>query len=524
MIDIPARVKDIEQAIFIGTDRNSTGSQFSDEPVDDSSAPARSSEHVLLDTLAIVSLSERCGRSSFECDGARLSESPTEVRPECSPTAGAMLAFLLAENKARLIDEALGVLNSRQLRVPFLVLPALLEYGSKFVQAQETVRAIGGRRASWLIALNEAWSTSYSSFEVVSEAANGDIEEIQNRWLYGKRKERRAVLQYLRTVDPDKARMLVEQTWNEEAAAVRDDILAQMRTGLAGSDEQFLERCLRDRSSGVRAKAVELLVSLPRSRLTSLAVNTADKLVTVTFSTDGLAALSLNLFLNYDDRWKMYAIEERAWIEGIGDQSWQALQWIALVPVTHWQERFQLTPQQLIDAAKESDYVDILMLAWSKSAKRTGDHAWCSALLSHWAYRRDTRTSITGFLPTVNDLNSEAEPFLMSLFTSESDILNDTHPAIQYLLAYDRQWSERLSILVLSSLGRTITATELGRGTWHTDRLLTEASLRISPSILDKVSKVMPADGNIPERWQPAVQSFYSTLALRSEMLKEMQR
>lgn len=86
-----------------------------------------------------------------------------------------------------------------------------------------------------------------------------DEEITADTWLEFPKAQRRTFLRKLRARDAEAGRLLLEQCWANEQAAMRSELLAVLATGLGTADVAFLESLAKDRAESVRSIATRLL-------------------------------------------------------------------------------------------------------------------------------------------------------------------------------------------------------------------------------------------------------------------------
>ncbi len=201
--------------------------------------------------LAAAALFEKAGRlpARIDAGGGR---APDDDVPRASPAASRALASVLAAFP-EILPEWLARCRGAGRRARARDLPALLELARTTPRLRAPVAGVLGGRGRWLAGENPAWSFA-------AETDAGD-------WETDARPARLALLKRRRAADPDAARALLESTFAKEGGEDRAAFVAALDTGLAISDEPFLERALDDRRKEVRRAAAALLVRLPGSRL-----------------------------------------------------------------------------------------------------------------------------------------------------------------------------------------------------------------------------------------------------------------
>ncbi len=172
--------------------------------------------------------------------------------PECPPAAATRLALLLAAGPAARsrLEEWCDLAAASGVRAPLWLLPALAPHRPDVA----SVEAIAGAELDWL-----------------AQACGGTAETAPapEDWQEGTPQERRAAFVAFRKRDPDGARAALEAGFKAEKAAIRETLVAALEVGLGPADGAFLETCLDDRATGVRAVAQRLLPHLPRSLFAS---------------------------------------------------------------------------------------------------------------------------------------------------------------------------------------------------------------------------------------------------------------
>jgi hypothetical protein len=295
---------------------------------------------------------------------------PSEAQTLVSPRAIALLhQLLLTDDLRELLPEWIELCAQHDRRVPPFFLPQLFAACTALAERTALLRVIG-ERGRWLAAQNSAWGW-------VGAAAPAPALAL---WEVGSEDERLAALRQARATDPAHAAALLEKTWGEDSAEFRLRALAIFLPTLSLADEPLLTRALTDRRKEIRVAAQSALASLPASALAGRMRIRAEALLTCS---RGLLGRKLEIALPaaFDPAWKADAVEEKP-PAGVGEKAHWTQQILALVPFSHWTEKFELDPAALVDLAqKSSDWGDLLLGAWFRAACVHREPAAASALL-----------------------------------------------------------------------------------------------------------------------------------------------
>lgn len=294
---------------------------------------------------------------------------PEDSRERCSQEAAEVVGLILSGFQADLLGEVLELLSLHRLRVPETLLPPLLDKASKTYALRPSVLQVIGETGHWLAAQHPDWRFAES------ELLNW--QRLSQDWCASSATTRQGIFYQARLQDPGMSLAILETTWKSELPAALSWIIAMLSHNLGMHDESFLERALDDRNLMVRRKASELLAALPDSRLALRMQEQAERLIDF----DGedfrfyLAELSPEilrdgvLLRTIKDETKL----QQAYLADI----------VAAVPLSYWQECYQLDPETLLELASKGDCKEGLMKGWATAAERQGNAVWAKALLGY---------------------------------------------------------------------------------------------------------------------------------------------
>lgn len=311
-------------------------------------------EIALLDAAALLGTARAAGRAVQSAPPAPNRAAP-DTRPPANAAAIALLPRLLAPEYRPLLSEWLELCHTHGYVIPPFFLPRLLDTAQPAERA--AVAAVTGERGLWLAGLNPEWSWLLAAAPATDDLA---------LWETGTPPERLACLARWRVTDPATGRERLRQTWPDETPDFRQRALALLATGLSQEDEDFLAPLLTDRRKDIRQQAQALLASLPESALADRLRQRAQGWLTLK---RGLLSKKLELALPaaFEPDWKKDALDEKP-PAGVGEKAFWVQQVLACVPVRHWTETFALPVETLFKLALDSEWAELLIRSWLRSA------------------------------------------------------------------------------------------------------------------------------------------------------------
>jgi hypothetical protein len=465
----------------------------------------------LLDATALTACYLRAGQQvAPPAEPTAFAPCELEDLEVCSPEAERHLALMLGGINQEALAEWLAALARSHRRVPEAQLPTLLERGRSKAELRPLISPVLGRRGRWLAALNPHWN-----FAPVALPDDTNETTLETQWSLGDTPRRLALLQRLRAEQPERAHELLATTWERDAANDRVAFLASLRLGLSMADEPLLEAALDDRSKLVRRSAADLLARLAGSRLVQRM--TARVTPLLAWKRGGLltkAKILVTLPDEPDPALIRDGVETKQAAPGkAGVRADQLSRMLAVVPPGHWCALWGKTPAEIIAAAQNGEWGELLLESLPMAALNHGDAAWAEALLS---------TSVSDGLIAL--LSPERRSALaLALLRRHPQPLDGKHPALELLLHLPRPWSLELARAVLASLRQHIER-QVAKG--HHDWRLAEALPRLAAAMPPELAQEASGDWLAPAReaphWKNNVEKFERLLLFRQTMLKEV--
>ncbi|MDR7253193.1 hypothetical protein J2X46_002178 [Nocardioides sp. BE266] len=241
-----------------------------------------SAEHRLLASAAVADALTR-GGTTLPPASDDLLAADDEVRPPAGERATQLLTLLLTQppvsKNARdeLVVEWLRLANGAGQRVPWPLLPALLDHATPRRRVANAMGGALGERGRWLAGLNQEWSGLLDGDD---ERVYAPVDWVQ-AWPTMSTAEAVTAFALGRRADPTVARELLEEHWSTVSAKVRSDALRALGPGLSSADEPLLEQALDDKAKSVREAAAAMLDRLPGSARAARMAERLRRLMTV---------------------------------------------------------------------------------------------------------------------------------------------------------------------------------------------------------------------------------------------------
>jgi hypothetical protein len=294
---------------------------------------------------------------------------PDSELPEVKPAAAQILDLLLSGTVAvaqlndALIQRWIRGCRQTSQRVPNRLIVALLERGSKNPSLRPHIAAIIGERGRYVASHNREWKWVRASLSAVTSVANEAISA--DRLEAADPLSRAALVATWRARDPDLAREAMVAHWGSQNAADRREYVLALNRGLCAADEEFLERCLDDRSKVVREAAQSLLANLPASAFVQRSI---DRIVPL-ISTKRFPRFSVTVELPED------VLNDAALRDGITLSSTKSraellVTLVSLIPISWWSQHVDRPLNDIIDAVRKTDTANEVLTGFCQSAGR----------------------------------------------------------------------------------------------------------------------------------------------------------
>lgn len=308
---------------------------------------------------------------------------PTEVcekedLPYCSSQASICLQVILDESLTNFLEYWLVYCKNTNRIVLPIQLQALLEIASANPNLQEHIMKCCGKRGLWLSKLNPNWQIKV-------------LDSQEDVFKTGKSDERKKALFGIRQSDPAKARDLLQESWKQEQANTRADLLDALNINLSIEDEPFLKSITEDKSQRVKDKTYALLKNIPGSYICEEVFLFTKSLVSLKKSNALLGLLqkeSIELDLNFElpPSFKKYGFDDLQVAENYTEKELLLYKLISSVPPNYWENHFSLTPVTILEVFEKRKESKKYLSAFALAANSFKNLEW--AILLYTKYKK----------------------------------------------------------------------------------------------------------------------------------------
>ena len=445
-------------------------------------------EAVFLQKAAIVYNYRQCGFVPFQKQDLPLSKADEEIKPYCSVTAAKVLNNILSEDNAPLLQLWLAQCsNQSQLLLPD-VLPVILNKAQKDSALQPLVIACSGNRGVWLSSLNPAWNY----FESMPN------EEV---WQTGKPEDRVKVLQKLRQQAPGMAREWLQQTWAQENAAGKLELLKTLRLNSTAADLPWLESLLDEKGQKVKDEAMNILKVIPGSSIIQkyealLAQSVTLKKEKALLGMMTKVSIQINLPAVIDETIFASGIEKLAGQKAtMNDESYIIYQLMSAVPPAFWEKQFEATPAQVVEYFEK--HAPTMVPALGLAVSRFKQQNWLPYFMSHNEFYID----FLSIMPA-----AEQEKYLLKF------IDRDARSIINAAIHIGQEWGTDFAAAAIRNMANY--PYEYNRGFYSKNIGL------IPVSMLPQLNKYSAKEPNMQSSWEKTRDHLTQLLSLKQQTLQ----
>lgn len=467
-------------------------------------------EQALLAAAALAVTHERAGRLAARATAPLPPPCPAETQTVMPPRAGALLLRLLGGELGILLPESLALAARQQWLSAREALPALLAEGTRTAGWRDAILPLLGERGRWLAAQNPDW------------AWVGGADPDESVWHTGEKSARQTFLRRLRRTHPTRARELLASTWAEETPEERPMFVAILGEQLGAEDEPFLEAALDDRRKEVRETAARLLARIPASAFVRRMVERAGPLLKFTPGEAGNLlklkkskppVLEVTLPAACDKAMQRDGIVAKP-PRGMGEKAWWLRQFVAAIPVAHWEAQWQASAAEIVQAAAATEFSEALLDGFILSAVDHRAANWAAVLL-HWQLangklHKDTSTLLLGVLPYAG----QAAVIQQVLADTKLDA-RITFDLFDTGTDCKRGWDPVLSRTILRWLRALVAQPSTD---WQMRTELAALPMKMAPEVLPEAVTGWPTEGTAWDFWSKGVDELIAVAQFRAQL------
>lgn len=484
------------RAALIGTARDANGARATGTAVD----TLFSEDGSFLLRAGARDVYVRAGmRPQRRAEAIDAAPAETLRRPSAALT-DVLIETIAGENDAELWQVAAEALRDAALHLPHTLLPHVL--GARDRQLRLALAPVLGERGRWLARRNAAWSWAVDA---------GAATDAATQWEEGSEHQQLEALRAMRLADPAAAREQLAARLPKEKADTRAAMLMALLPALSPDDEPLLERALDDRSAAVKAIAAELLARLPSSAFVQRMQARLEPAVRLERKMLLQRVLVVDPPAELDASATRDVIPSRA-PHGTGARAYALSQIAGAVPLSFW-SRFDMTPQQLLDAAAKSEWAEALVSGWTLAAARQRNAAWAHALLKV-AERPEDLVELARALPADE---------LMQLIAAVPEGRHDW-PLASMLSLLPRPWPRGFAHDWLQRLRRAAARTDDASDSLLLSATVDVTARAIPPELFAAASeewKFAEEGWHIRHEWERRLRRFHQIIRIRRTVAEE---
>lgn len=449
--------------------------------------PGSKEDHFL--QIAAVAYNYRQAGITAKKEDVNMPKAADETVPYCNESARQILKDILTEESIPLLLLWLQTCTGHNQLLTPEFLPLVLETGVTNKLLRPLIIACGGQRAVWLSQFNAAWNYS-------SDAGNEEL------WQTGTPDQRKTVIHQLRRENPALALQWIQESWQQEDAATKTDLIKALATGLGENDIAFLESIAAEKSKKVKDEALLLLKKIPAAAIVQQYRHALQQMLRVKKEKALLGMVnktSLHVLAlpNADDYIYKTGIEKLSNTKELTDDENIVYQILRFTPLSYLEESWQLKPEDIIQLFQKDNTGKKLLPALVLSAVNFNDTRWAISLMHHSSV---FYTDIIPLLPL------QQQDFYSIKFFKEQPV-----QIIQYAVQRETEWSRELATLICRHAAAS---------PYQYNRSFFSQHIRLLPSaIAPELEKYTPHEDHLQTMWSNTSDYLLKLLSLKAQTI-----
>ncbi|HYE55961.1 MAG TPA: DUF5691 domain-containing protein [Chitinophagaceae bacterium] len=485
---------DVINTALLGTDKKPTDTSNWTGQLAEAATLIRESspdkEEQFLQIAAVAFNYRQCGVLPINKEAIPEAKAVAEEKKYCSVFAMQVLKDILDADSTPLLEYWLQqCANTGTIARPDL-LPEILTAARQLKKLRPLAAACCGRRGEWLASFNNEWNFSVT----------GTNEEL---WQTGSPEQRRAVLQEVRQADPQLAVQWLQQTWAQEDANTKTDLLQVFYTNLSDADIPFLESLASDKSKKVKEVALKLLKQIPSSSIVQQYTQALREMV-VLKKEKSLLGFSRHVSLQIqpssllDESIFKSGIEKLSSDKEISDDEFVAFQLAKHTPPATWEIILNADPGKVIEILQKDKTGKKLLPAIIHSLTNFNEQRWAIAFMQH------SETFYLDIIPLL--------PLQQQEFYSRKFIEQHADTVIYYATKREDEWSHEFAKSIFK-----VTAANVYQ---YNRSFYSQHIQRIPLSIAGELEKCTPREEHLRSSWSNMSEHIIKLLALKQQTTK----
>ncbi len=486
---------DITNIALIGADKMQlTVDEFTGELAEAfgqiNSAPSLDKEEQFLQLASVAYNFRQSGSTAITSQSIKSSVAPIEENGYCGVPAVNILKDILDENSMGLLKIWLDECGGKNNIVTTEIVPALLEVAAAQKNLRTQILACCGKRAAWLAGFNTAWN-------FVGTATDDEM------WNTGTAEQRKLVLRQLCLTDRQRALALLKQTWPDENANSKAELLKQLAVNHGADDLEWLESLQQEKSQKVKDQVLELLKQIPESALVKQYLQVLRQALVLKKEKSLLGIISktslhIDLSATVDDQVFITGIEKLSNKKEFTDEEYVVYQLLHGVPLSFLEDHLSLSPENIINLFEKDKHLKKFIAALVLSVARFKNERWAIFLMQY---------SAVFYLDLIPLLPLQQKLYYSKKFFDQHEL-----STIEYATQFESEWDVELTKLIFGYLAKN---------PYNFNRTFYNNNIHLIPlAIAGELESFAPQEEYLRTMWSNTSEYILKLLNLKSQIAK----
>ncbi|MGB8193788.1 MAG: DUF5691 domain-containing protein [Chitinophagaceae bacterium] len=443
-------------------------------------------EEQFLQLAAVLFNYRQCGVMPLHKEGVGIAKAAPEEKKYCSPVAMQLLKDILDADNDALFQLWLQQCAAKQFIVTPEMVPRLFNEARLQKKLQTLIASCCGKRGEWLSRLNPDWNFSA-----------GSDEEL---WQTGTPEQRRSILHQLRQSDPQKALAWLQQTWAQEDANEKTELLQLLTANIGEADVPFLESLAGEKSKKVKDTVLKLLKQVPSSTVVKQYEDVLAQSVRIKKEKSFLGmvkhtSVHFQLPAAFDESIFKTGIEKLSNNKSFSDEEYIIFQLIQSVPPRFWEAHLQSEPEGIIGMFQKDKNIKKFLLGLIIALVNFKDTRWAIAFMQH------SEVFYIDILPLL--------PVQQQEFYSKKFIEQNPNDVIDRQLMRNDEWSTELTKLIFIHTAKNIY--QYNRSFYNNH------VLRFPAAIASQLEQCAPPEEHLRNSWSNMSEHIAKLISLKTQ-------